>query len=811
MNITIDAINLVTLAQKINSANFDSFYAVHSSDIVPLPHQIQAVYHEMLTRSPLRYVLADDPGAGKTIMTGLLIKELFIRSKINSCIIVAPGPLAEQWQDELSEKFHMDFSLLSDDKIPDFCIARLDTLARNKDLQQTVSAKSWDLAVFDEAHKLSAQSYGLKTYYTKRFQLARSFSKNAGSFLLLTATPHNGKARDFHNFMSLLGKNISSASMHRLLKEDLLNFSCSPIFPEREAFTVSYSLSELEASLYEKVTDYVRTQFNRADSLSTRRRNSVGFALTVLQRRLASSPEAICKSLTRRLERLEQKLKDSQLTDDCSKFDSEEDSEDYAATYVSASQTASELRAEIQTLKLLVSSAEEVRHSGQDVKWTQLSRLLQEDSRINSHEKLIIFTEHRDTLHYLAEKIRSLLGNYDSVTEIHGSMSRTARRTSAERFKNNPETQILIATDAAGEGINLQCARLMINYDLPWNPNRLEQRFGRIHRIGQHKTCYLWNIVAENTREGSVFSALLRKLDEERRALGGKVFDVIGRITFGSKSLHELLVDAIRRNSAPNFDGRQIKSILNERALRKTSLSPEIIAQIHSDLQDSESHMLRPEIVKSFILEALPHLGGSIQQRSKNTYEITYVPKEIRRKDSRIKRAYKSIAFEKNFHAEVIIKGHPLLEALVSIILEKHHDLLSGLSTTTKEGRDSIELAAMAAVMNIERGLGNSPRDVSAQKCGYDIESTTPNGTLRKIEVKGRRAGADTITLTAGEIRSAIMNPENFLLAISEVSGDDVHTTYLKHNFTHEPEPEIVSVTFSIKALIDGSVCLYRD
>ncbi|HKM38908.1 MAG TPA: DEAD/DEAH box helicase, partial [bacterium] len=324
---------LVSEAYRIQLAHlFDPYLAIHKSALEPLPHQIAAVYHDMLPRQPLRYLLADDPGAGKTIMTGLLITELLARGDIKRCLIVAPGSLELQWQNELQRKFNLQFELLTDHRqqlapsrnvladIP-LCLARLDQLARNEDLIAQLKTTRWDLIVCDEAHKMSATVWGREVKYTKRFKLGRLLSAISRHFLLLTATPHNGKEEEFQLFMSLIdpdrflagsGRNYYPADikdlMRRRLKEELLRFDGTPLFPERFAYTVNYDLSDLEAQLYAAVTDYVRQEFDRAEQLTKKRKTNVAFALITLQRRLASSPEAIYQSLNRRRQRLQMRL-----------------------------------------------------------------------------------------------------------------------------------------------------------------------------------------------------------------------------------------------------------------------------------------------------------------------------------------------------------------------------------------------------------------------------------------------------------------------------------------------------------------------
>ena len=742
-----DTVRLASEAYRINLAHlFDPYLAVHTSSIEPLPHQISAVYQEMIPRLPLRYILADDPGAGKTIMTGLLLKELIIRGDLKRCLIVSPGSLSEQWLDELFNKFHLKFEILTNDRLEsavsgnafaetNLCIARLDKLARNEILQDKLRATEWDLIVVDEAHKMSATVWGGEVKYTKRFQLGRLLSDITRHFLLLTATPHNGKEADFHLFMSLIdperfeGAARSSSQaidvsdvMRRLVKEDLLKFDGTPLFPERRAYTVNYSLSPIEATLYHAVTEYVQEEFNRADQLSSGHRSTVGFALTILQRRLASSPEAIYQSLRRRRERLEHRLNEEKLGKRAEEYkssisyDADYDDEDYSseeleleeenvAEKASASRTIAELEAEIYTLKNLERLANDVRLSGEDRKWDELSRLLQDNECMftpeGNREKLIIFTEHKDTLRYLTDKIRTLFGSDDSVVTIHGGMLRDERRKIEERFRQDKDVRIMIATDAAGEGINLQRAHLMINYDLPWNPNRLEQRFGRIHRIGQTEVCHLWNLVSQETREGMVFQCLFNKLEEERIALGGKVFDILGEMTFDDKPLRDLLIEAIRYGNDPEVRKRlwqvvdhsmnteKFRELISENALTEDSMDVSKVMEIRAEMERMEAHKLQPHFVEAFYLQAFKTLGGRIHKREHGRYEITSVPFAIRNRDMQIGfgesvlNRYERICFEKDscnlpglVPATLICPGHPLLEATSDLIRERYADSL---------------------------------------------------------------------------------------------------------------------------------------
>lgn len=741
-----DLLRLVSEARRIQLAHlFDPHLAVHTSLVSPLPHQISAVYEHMLPRQPLRYLLADDPGAGKTIMAGLLIRELLIRGDLKRCLIVCPGSLVEQWQDELGSRFQLPFEILTNDRIEasrsgnpfseiNLMIARLDKLSRDEDAQLKLAKSDWDLIVCDESHKMSASFFGGEIKETKRYKLGKLLGGITRNFLLMTATPHNGKEEDFQLFMALLdgdrfegkfrdGVHVTDVNdlMRRMVKEQLVTFEGKPLFPERCAYTVPYPLSDDEARLYAEVTDYVRTQFNRAENLAEGRKGTVGFALTVLQRRLASSPEAIYQSVRRRKERLESRLREEELlrrgrgigngvpTIDPEDLDDAPDSEveeieEEVMDSATASQTIPELKAEIAILADLEKLAQKVRSSGRDRKWEELSSLLQDNAEMfDAHghrRKLIIFTEHRDTLNYLLHRIRTLLGKADAVLAIHGGLGREERKKAEEAFKQDKDVFILVATDAAGEGINLQRAHLMVNYDLPWNPNRLEQRFGRIHRIGQTEVCHLWNLVAEGTREGDVYLTLLRKIDVEREALGGSVFDVLGKAIDGTE-LRQLLIEAIRYGDRPDVRDKlhqiveeklnrtHLQDLIEDRALADHSMDTSQVRRIREEMERIEARRLQPHFIASFFMEAFKHYGGSMREREPKRFEITNVPAIIRSRDRQIGvgaailQRYERVCFEKNLinipgkpPAAFVCPGHPLLESVSDLILERHRDLL---------------------------------------------------------------------------------------------------------------------------------------
>lgn len=813
-------------AYRISLAHlFDPMMAVHTSNVDPLPHQISAVYEAMLPRQPLRFVLADDPGAGKTIMAGLLIRELTMRADAKRILIVSPGSLSEQWQDELLEKFGLDFELFSREK-QEQChsrnyfgeknrlIARLDQLSRNEDYQHLLQQTEWDLIVIDEAHKLSANYFGNKVNETARFKLGKLLGSLTRHFLLMTATPHNGKEEDFQLFMSLLdgdrfyGKFREGAHkvdisdlMRRMVKEDLYKFDGKPLFPERWAYTVSYTLSKAEVALYDKVTDYVREEMNRADNLDGKRKGTVGFALTQLQRRLASSPQAIYSSLSRRRKKLEVRLDELKLTaradgihenlgeytvirkldlpdnlDDAAEELSAEEYEAYTEQVVdqaTAAETIPELEAEIVILRGLEQDAAAVVQSGNDRKWEEFSRLLQDTPEMRTPEgrqrKLIVFTEHRDTLNYLLLRTRGLLGRDEAVVTIHGGVNRDDRRKAQEEFRNNPDVQILLATDAAGEGVNLQNANLMVNYDLPWNPNRMEQRFGRIHRIGQREVCHLWNLVAAQTREGQVFQTLLAKLNVERLALGGRVFNVLGE-AFEDVSLKDLLIDAIRYGELPEtrakmervieaaLDTQHLRDLMSRNALVENRLSLEELYAVREEMDKAEARKLQPYFIRAFFREAFRTLGGELRDREAGRYEIRHVSADIIERDrviggarTPVLKKYERICFEREAcavygkpTAELVHPGHPLMAAVTDLILSSHRSLLKRGAVLIDPNDDGLEPRVLFVIdHSVRETSGEPPKDVSRRVQFVEMDRTgkaSPAGFAPHLDLQPIRS-----------------------------------------------------------------------
>ena len=790
-------LRLVTEANRIKLAHFfDPYLAIHTSLVDPLPHQISAVYGEMLSRQPLRFLLADDPGAGKTIMAGLLIKELIARSDLERCLVVAPGSLVEQWQDELGDKFGLEFDILIKDMIENSrsgnpfndynrLIVRLDVLSRNEELQEKLQASSeWDLIIADEAHRMSATYFGNEVKYTKRYQLGQQLSRASRHFLLMSATPHNGKEKDFQLFMALLdgdrfegrfrdGVHVADVDdmMRRLTKEELLRFDGRPLFPERRAYTVKYELSAQEAELYTAVTEYVRNEMNRVQRFAEddgRKRNNVGFALQILQRRLASSPAAIYQSLKRRRERLESELSEARLatrgtrplirslvsvSDDrlgnLEEYGQDEvdEFEEQISAGATTAETVEQLELEVETLKELERMALGVVQSGKDTKWQQLDQILDDELMLDPdgyRRKLIIFTEPKDTLAYLQEKIVARIGRPEAVDVIHGGVAREERRKIVERFMQDRDLLVLIANDAAGEGVNLQRGHLMVNYDLPWNPNKIEQRFGRIHRIGQTEVCHLWNLVAKGTREGEVYARLLEKLEAAREALGGRVYDVLGEL-FEERALKDLLFDAIQYGEQEEVKARLFQAVdgavdqshllqlLQQRQLTSDTMPEARVQELRMEMERAEAQRLQPHHIQSFFVEAFQRLGGKITRREEGRWEVSHVPFNVRERDRQIgsgaplQKKYERICFEKSKInqqpvAAFVYPGHPLLDAVISLVREQNDHLMKQgavLVDDTDDGTDVSALFLLEHSVQDERPTSSGNGNVISQKLQF--------------------------------------------------------------------------------------------
>ena len=705
------------------AALFDPLLAMNVSKIDPLPFQIEAVYGYVLKQPRIRFLIADDPGAGKTIMAGLILKELKLRRIVKRILIVVPGHLKDQWRRELKEKFDEKFIVIDRATfnahygenpwdINDQVLTSID-FAKQGEILKSLASVQWDLVIIDEAHKMAAYRFKNKIEKTQRYRLGEVLSRNSNHLLFLTATPHSGDPEKFRLFLDLLVpgffasqkmiqeslKNRDNPLFIRRLKEDLRDFDGKPIFTRRFPITVKFRLSEVEKDLYNNVSHYVVDQYNRALALDKKR--NIAFALMILQRRMASSTYALLKSLRRRRDKLEKILVGEEKPEEV-KYINLEEIEDLEESerwkrekeweLITVAKDPIELRKEIDTLDKLIEKAKDVIDSGEEVKLKELKNAIKEGFRrikeMNGNPKILIFTESKDTLEYLVNKIR---GWGYKVNFIHGGM-RIEDRIKAEKIFRD-ETDIMVATEAAGEGINLQFCHIMINYDIPWNPNRLEQRMGRIHRYGQQKDVYIFNLVATDTREGRVLAKMFEKLDEIKSKLGSdRVFDVIGEV-FEGRNLYQLVIEAVTNTKSLDEILEELDIEPDEEYISKVkevlgeSLATKFIdyTKIREMADRAKEYRLIPEYVEEFFKRAFKKAGGKIRELRSGFIAIDSIPYEIRRIAENIgfknrygllMRRYPKATFDKdlafkNPDAEFISFGHPLLEALLKWIKNK--------------------------------------------------------------------------------------------------------------------------------------------
>ncbi|MGE4057010.1 MAG: DEAD/DEAH box helicase, partial [Vicinamibacterales bacterium] len=721
---------------------YDRQFAVSLSGIRTLPHQIEAVYQRMLPQPRLRFLLADDPGAGKTIMAGLLIKELKLREAVERVLILCPAPLTIQWQDEMLRWFGEPFDiilaavdqhqLVNPWQRASQVIASLD-YAKQNDVRERVWQQRWDLVIIDEAHKCSAYTKSQtgrsdEVTETKRYQLAKKLTAMSDHVLLLTATPHHGDEDRFAHFVRLVDPDLfpephklgaQAAEIRkqifrlgpdcpwalRRLKEDLRDIRGRRLFPDRHVNTVTFCLNSEEYALYKTVTAYINEFMSQQ---SGQRRTSAALARTVFQRRLASSTSATHESLKRRFEKQRSLLEELEgltptqrarrlaaLQGRLPDAEQDEDDLDDAARdtlvdeYTSAVEL-DQLRTEVSVLRELVEQARRVREQAGDSKLAALRECLarsQFSELKDGRGKLLIFTEHRDTLNAVREHLTRW--GYSSC-EIHGGMNPHERKRAQEEFRTS--TQICVATEAAGEGINLQFCHLMINYDMPWNPTRLEQRLGRIHRIGQERDCYAFNFVATDSEdgqpivEGRILHRLLEKLDEMRDALEGRVFDVVGEVL----SLNDVNLPEMLRDGA--YDPRRLEEYIDQidqidpgRLKAYEEATGIALARANVDFTgfqarnlEIEERRLMPRYVETQFVAAAREVGLRIEPRADGLWRIEHVLADLRserlqsvRRLGKAESNYRKATFhkehlEQDAHLDAVLlgPGHPLYAAV---------------------------------------------------------------------------------------------------------------------------------------------------
>ena len=760
---------------------YDPYFSLSIARVDPLPHQLEAVYDYFMRLARIRFLLADDPGAGKTIMAGLLIKELKIRGLVNRILIVTPANLSFQWQRELQDKFREKFEVVRSDVLranygtnpwqdKNQVITSISWVSRIEDAKESLLRSHWDLVIVDEAHKMSAYSTDKKTL---AYQLGEALSGMTDHYLLMTATPHKGDPDNFCLFLSLLDKDVygdvksleeamtrQEAPFYlRRLKEALVSFpdpetgEVKALFTRRIVQTVPFEISEEEFDLYDSLTRYVESQSIRAAREDSARARAVGFTMAMLQRRFASSIYAVRRTLERMKEKRERILADPEkyrqeqisrrLPEDFDELPDDEKQEIIADLEEAvASFDPNDLREEIADLSGLISLAKPLERNEIEVKIRSLRDLLTKQGFFNDPKmKLLIFTEHKDTLDFLAGdgKDGRPLGKLRewglSLTQIHGGMKIGDRDSPGTRIYAEREfresAQILIATEAAGEGINLQFCWLMINYDIPWNPVRLEQRMGRIHRYGQEKDCLIFNFVTTNTREGRVLSKLFERIAQIEDDLDpkrtGKVFNVLGEI-FPANQLERMLRDMYAHNNMTEelIKQRIIEEVDPERFRNITNSTLEGLAKRELNLSaivgksaEAKERRLVPEVIQDFFMQSAPISGVHVSQPSKHkpVYRIGKVPRnlwpigeKLEPRFGRLGREYAQVIFDKKIlqsepTAEWVTPGHPLFEAVRDDVQELvRKDMENGAAYLDLHRETPSRLNAFSAAIKDGRG-----------------------------------------------------------------------------------------------------------
>jgi superfamily II DNA or RNA helicase len=710
---------------------FDPYFGLSISRVDPLPHQLEAVYDCLLKLARVRFLLADDAGAGKTIMAGLLIRELELRGLAERILIVCPANLAFQWQRELKEKFDAKFLVLKGQDIRDQfgvnqwlernrVITSLD-LAKRADILPGLRQVHWDLVIVDEAHRMSAAD---ETHKSLRYRLGELLRDTSDHILLLTATPHKGDPQNFSLFLQLLDadayadvKSIREAMNRRRApfylrrtKEAMVYFperradgtwAAERIFTKRIPHTVDFQIDGAEFDLYRDVTRFVKRESARAAAEGEDpHARAIGFLMSLYQRRLASSTHAMRRSLENRARRLEEGLKHAQdlarqappALPDPEELEEMEDSErerlEAVLEAVTLAGSAEQVREEVRELQRLATQAQSVEDAGTEAKLSELRDLLQKEGFFDhADQRLLLFTEFKDTLDYLVARLKSWGFR---VGCIHGGMKSGSRdepgtRLHAEQQFREGEIQILVATEAAGEGINLQVCNILFNYDIPWNPNRLEQRMGRIHRYGQRKDCLIFNFVATNTIEGRVLQRLLEKLQEIRDALDDDaVFNVVGEILPAAHVERVLrdyyagrLGDAdLEERLLRNVDEKQFRAICQNalEGLASKKLNLEMLVERRAQAQE---HRVVPETIARFLREAAGFVPLTLRTMPSlpHAFEPARTPSVLRRYEKdpdwklpALADRYPPCSTDREVaelnNLEWVTPGHPLFEAI---------------------------------------------------------------------------------------------------------------------------------------------------
>jgi len=750
---------------------YDPYFTLSIARVDPLPHQLEAVYDYFLKLPRIRFLLADDPGAGKTIMAGILIKELKIRGLVKRILIVTPANLSFQWQRELKDKFRENFEVIRSDILranygsnpwqeKNAVITSLSWVSRIEDAKDSLLRSHWDLIIVDEAHKMSAYSAEKKTL---AYQLGEALSEITDHFLLMTATPHKGDPDNFCLFLELLDrdvygdvKSLEEAMLAyeapfylRRVKEALVTSpdpdtgQVKTLFTRRTVRTIEFQIDEEEWDFYDALTRYVEDQSIKAAADDSARGRALGFTMAMLQRRFASSIHAVRRTLERMKEKREKILADPEgyrqeqifkkLPEDFDDLPEEERQEIISQLEdVVASVDPAALKEEILQLGKLIVQAKHLESREIESKLVKLrDELIKQNVFNDPRMKLLIFTEHKDTLDFLVEKLREW---HLTVTQIHGGMKIGDRDTPETRIYAEREfredCQVMVATEAAGEGINLQFCWFMINYDIPWNPMRLEQRMGRIHRYGQEKDCLVLNFVSTNTREGRVFQKLFERIEKIEEDLDpkrtGKIFNVLGDV-FPSNMLERMLRDMYAHNLTEEvIKNRIIQDIDTERFRSITQSTLEGLAKRELNLSaivgksaEAKERRLVPEVIEDFFIQASPIAGIHPRETAKggHIYRIGRVPRtlwpigeQLEPQFGKLGREYRQIAFDRKRLTddptlEWVTPGHPLFEAVrEDVFYRVQNDLRRGAIFYDVHRSEPARLDVFSAAIRDGRG-----------------------------------------------------------------------------------------------------------
>lgn len=725
-----------------------------------LPHQI-LLTHEVVKAQRRRFLIADEVGLGKTIETGMIIRELAFRGEGNRVLIVCPAGLTENWQRELRDCFRMQFERLGFDfrdtnpsawEMHNKVIVSVDTIKQLNRMERFLAGPKWDCIIFDEAHHLSRKQYGRKMTATQNYRLAEKLKDHTRDLLFLSATPHQGDSFQFWSLIQLLDdqlfenpdtmqehRGLLGRVMFRRTKREVTDADGNPIFMRRKVHTQLFQLSLREQRFYDKLTSYLKEGYSAAgieEEKTTSGQRAVGFMMATFQKIMSSSPRAMKQALRRRLlaiyARKQMGLESGtvgkvtnsdiavkitsyqehmrKLARDILRYERGEIDITEADSYIlrakqrlakrpnyaeeitqwaldAAEESNSCIEAEAnipdeeRKLQELLDSVDE----GPDRKLDTLVRAIEQLRRENAGEKMIIFTQYRETLFFLKDELSKYYGDA-TISVIKGGPLED-KIAACEAFWKPDGTQFLISTTAGGEGINLQVCRILFNYDMPWNPMAVEQRIGRIHRYGQMETAQVYNLVAENTIEEKVYEILERKLLQIANTIG-KIDHETQEVTedFRSEVLGYL-------SSAVNYNDLYREALVKkdynrteheiEDALKRANEASEALRRLSQDLTTFNlEHYTKIrgkytlDDLKKFTEVAITELGGSFIP-SGDIVRVS-VP-AILLNYPNVSARYENLTFSRKTATrkkgmELCGLGHPLIEVLIKYIKRDSFD-----------------------------------------------------------------------------------------------------------------------------------------